>query len=273
MTHDSSAVKQPFPFLPGLGGLLRGELRRWLGRRGLAHLVGWTVFVQLLLFDDTTRSDSGGGLAEWRGFDALIHLWWIATPLAAIAISQNALIEERRNQTASWVLSKPVSRSSFVVAKIVGDSAGLIFFALLLQGALVYAWMPEVTPGEGLPIQRPELTRFLVVVGIHSLIILFFVAMTVCLTTVIPWRGPVAAIGLIVWIVVWTAPRQEIKEYTIGGLVTGDLGDTVSGVYKPITEYLVFEQPLEPTSSVVWTALAALAFTAAGALIFRREQF
>ena len=31
--------------------------------------------------------------------------------------------------------------------------------------------------------------------------------------------------------------------------------------------------PLEPTSSVLWTAIAAAAFTIAGALVFRREQF
>ena len=264
-------MKQPFPFLPGLGGLLRGELRRWLGRRGLVHLIGWTLFFQLLLLNDTTVT--ADGLADWRGFDALIHLWWIAGPLAAIGVAQNALIEERHNQTAAWVLSKPVSRSSLVVAKIVGDATGLIFFAVLLQGALVYTWMPEVTPSEGLPIERPELARFLVVLAIFSLVILFFVAMTVCLTTFIPWRGPVAAIGLVVWLVVWSAPRREIEDYTIGGLVTGELGDVVSGAYKPISEYLIFDVPLEPTSSVWWTAVATLAFTAIGALIFRREQF
>ena len=271
MPRDAAPAPRPFPVVPGLGGLVRGELGRWLGRRGLVHLIGWTVITQFMLLNDTIWDDQG--LADWRGFDALIHIWWIATPLAAIAIAQSALIEERHNQTASWVLSKPVSRPAFVVAKIVGDSLGLIFFAVLLQGTLVYGWMPEVTPAEGLPIERPDLTRFLVVLGIHSLIILFFVAMTVCLTTFIPWRGPVAAIGLIVWIVVWASPRKEIEDYTIGGLVTGELGDVVSGVYKPISEYLIFDAPLEPTSSVVGTAVAAIAFTIIGSLVFRREQF
>lgn len=271
MAPDAHAVKRPFPFLPGLGGLLRGELERWLGRRGLVHLIGWTVFAQFMLLNDTIWNSDA--LADWRGFDAVIQLWWVATPLAAIGVSQNALIEERHNQTAAWVLSKPVSRSSFVVAKVLGDAIGLIVFAVWLQAALVYVWMPEVTPVEGLPVERPDLTRFLVVVGIHSLVILFFVAMTVCLTTFIPWRGPVAAIGLVVWLVVWAAPRKEIEDYTIGGLMAGELGDAVSGVYKPISEYLIFDQPLEPISSVVWTAVAALVFTTIGALVFRREEF
>ncbi len=269
MARDEGVLKRPFRFLPGLGGLVRGELHRWLGRRGLAHLVGWTTFFQLMLLNDTIGNSNG--LSDWRGFDALIHLWWMATPLAAIAVSQNALIEERHNQTAAWVLSKPVSRSSFVLAKILSDAIGLVFFAVLLQGALVYAWMPEVTPLDGLAIDRPDLARFLVVVSTFSLVILFFVAMTICLTTFIPWRGPVAAIGLIVWIVVWTAPRKEIEEFTIGGLMTGELTDATA--MKPIAEYLIFDQPLEPTSSVAWTAVAALAFMTIGALVFSREQF
>jgi hypothetical protein len=42
---------------------------------------------------------------------------------------------------------------------------------------------------------------------------------------------------------------------------------------KPIAAYLVLGNPLEPMSAIVWTAIAAVVFTALGSLIFRREQF
>ena len=268
MEPETRSARRPFPVLTGLGGLLRGELTRWFGRRGLVHLVVWTVGIQGLLYWDTvSHSDP---LADWRGFDLLIHLWWIAGPLAAIGIAQNALIEERHNDTAPWVLSKPVSRPSFVVSKIVSDAGGIILLGVILQGAIARMWLPKVDPGIGLPVQEPDAGRYLTVIGIISLVILLFVAMTVFLTTVVPWRGPVAGIGLLVWILVWNAPWRWIEEYTIGGLVKGELeGATM----KPIAEYLVFEAPLEPTSSVLWTAVAAVVFTVAGALVFRREQF
>ena len=268
MARDARTVRRPFPVLTGLGGLLRGELTRWLGRRGLVHLVVWTVGIQGLLYWDTVSSSDP--FADWRGFDLLIHLWWIACPLAAIGLAQNALIEERHNDTAAWVLSKPVARSSFVLSKIISDAGGIVVIAVALQGAVARIWLPNVTPGVGLPIAEPDPARYLTVMGIVALVVLLFVAMTVFLTTVLPWRGPVAGIGLIAWIWMWNAPWQFVEDYTIGGLMTGEIqGATM----KPIAEFLVFETPLEPTSSVFWTAVAALAFTVAGMLVFRREQF
>ena len=268
MASDARATLRPFPGLAGLGGLLRGELTRWFGRRGLAHLLVWTIGIQGLLYWDTmSRSDP---LPRWRGFELLIHLWWIACPLAAIGIAQNALIQERHDETAPWVLSKPVTRPSFVISKIVSDAGGLILIAVVLQASIARLWLPNVDPAVGLAIRAPEASRYLVVIGIIALVVVLFVTMTVFLTTVLPWRGPVAGIGLIVWILIWNAPNEFIERYTIGGLVTGEIqGATM----KPIAEYLVFETPLEPISSVWWTAVASLVFAVAGALVFRREQF
>lgn len=267
MAPDPRA-RRPFPVLTGLGGLLRGELTRWFGRRGLVHLVAWTVAIQGLLYWDTASGSDP--LGDWRAFDLLVHLWWIAGPLAAIAVAQNALIEERHDDTAPWVLSKPVSRSSFVVSKIVSDAGGLILVAVVLQAVIALLWLPNVEPAVGLPIRAPDANRYLVVIGIVALVILFFVSMTIFLTTVLPWRAPVAAIGLVVWMMIWNAPNRFFEQYTIGGLVTGEIQ---GANMKPISEYLVFETTLQPTSSVWWTAVAALGFTVAGALVFRREQF
>ena len=268
MAPETRTAHRPFPVLTGLGGLLRGELTRWFGRRGLVHLVVWTVGIQGLLYWDAVAEKDP--FPDWRGFDLLIHLWWIAGPLAAIGIAQNALIEERHNDTAAWVLSKPVSRSSFLISKIISDAGGIILLGVLLQAAIARWWLPETDPAIGLPIPAPDQGRYLTVVGIISLVVFLFVAMTVFLATIIPWRGPVAGIGLLLWVLVWTAPWGWIEEYTIGGLMTGEIQ---GGTMKPIAEYLVFETPLEPTSSVLWTAIAAVAFTIAGALVFRREQF
>lgn len=268
MSPDPHTARRPFPILPGMGGLLRGELTRWLGRRGLVHLIVWTVLIQTMLYIDTVHSDLAVG---WRGFDMLVQLWWIFVPPASIAIAQNALVEERHDDTAPWVLSKPVSRSAYVVAKILGTTIGIVAIGLVLQAALAYAWLPEVEPKTGLPIARPELGRYVVVIGVLALVALMFVALTISLTTIVPWRGPAAFVGLVVWVLVWTAPHEQIERFTIGGLLVGEL--ETPRQMKPLVEYLVFDTPLEPTSSIVWTVIAAFAFTTLGALVYRRQQF
>ena len=267
--RDDRAGARPSRLLPGLAGLLRGELSRWLGRRGVLNLVVWSALIQGLLVWNTLGDDSNP-LRDWRGFDTLIHLWWIFLPLAAIAFSQNAIIEERHQDTAPWVLSKPVSRSAFVLAKIFGDLIGLFVVAILLQGAAAYVWLPKVNPAQGLPILRPELIRFVAVMGIETLILAFFIVLSVMLSTVFRQRGPVAAIGLVLWVVVWQSPGRVITDFTFGGLISGDFEG--SG-FKVLTEYLVFEQPLDSVSSLSGTAVLVVALTAAATLIFRREQF
>ena len=47
--------RRPFAFLPGLGGLMRGELRRWFGPRIVVHTAVWTLLVTGLLWLVTTR--------------------------------------------------------------------------------------------------------------------------------------------------------------------------------------------------------------------------
>lgn len=269
MEREQRTLRRPFPVLPGLGGLLRGELSRWLGRRGLVHLIAWSVAIQGWMYWDTVVDAKA--MDGWRGFDALIQMWWIMAPLAAIGIAQNALLEERHNDTTAWVLSKPVSRPAFVVSKILGDAMGLIAIAVVLQGTILYLWLPRVDPDVGLKIMRPDLGRYAAVLGVLSLAVLFFVALTICITTIVPWRGPAAAVGLMVWGVIWAAPTANFERFTMGGLVTGEFDSPRR--MKPIAEYLVFDTPLEPTSSIVWTLIAAVAFTVLGALVFRRQQF
>jgi ABC-type transport system involved in multi-copper enzyme maturation permease subunit len=271
MSPDPSTVRRPFPILPGLGGVARGEVTRWFGRRGLVHLIAWTVVIQWFLYVDTVHDSDAA--ADWRGFDLLVHLLWIGVPLTSIAIAQNALVEERRDDTAPWVLSKPVSRSAYVIGKILGTTIGIVAIGVVLQGAIAYAWLPEVDPETGLPIARPELGTYVAVPGILALVSLMFVAMTIFLTTIVPWRGPAAAVGLFVWFAVWTAPHEidAVGRFTIGGLVKGELDQPRR--MKPLAEYLVFETPLEPTSSIVWTAIATIVFITLGALVYRRQQF
>lgn len=261
-----STDRQRPRFLTGLGGLLRGELARWYWRRILAHTVAWTLLVTGLLWYGTTSVSE----SDWRGFDLLIHIWWIALPLGSIAISQNAMIEERQAGTLSWVVSKPVSRPAFVLSKIVSDSVGIVFPAVVLQAAIAWWMLPALDPKAGLPIRRPDVGRYLVVVGVEIVIIVLFVTLTVCMGTIFRNRGPVAGIGLVVWILLWNSPTDILDQFSIGGLVSGELS---GAAFKPLTEYLVFGQSLDPASGVYWTLAWAAVLTAVAMGVFSREQF
>ncbi len=261
-----STDRQPSRFLPGLGGLLRGELARWYWRRILAHTVAWTLLVTGLLWYVTTRAND----SEWRGFDLLIHIWWIALPLGSIAISQNAMIEERQGGTLSWVVSKPVSGPAFILSKIVSDLVGIALPAVVLQAAIAWWMLPALDPKAGLAIRQPDMGRYLIVVGVEFVIIVLFVTLSVCMGTIFRNRGPVAGIGLGVWILLWNSPTDIIDRMSIGGLVSGELS---GAAFKPLTEFLVFGQTLDPASGVYWTLAWAVVLTVVATGVFSREQF
>jgi len=259
------ADRRPSRFLAGLSGLLRGEFTRWYWRRILLHTVVWTLLVTGIAWYLTTRVT---GL-DWRGFDLLLHIWWLVLPLGSIAIAQNALIEERQTDTLSWIVSKPVSRPAFILSKVVSDSIGIILPAVVLQAAIAWWMLPVLDPAAGLPIRAPDASRYLIVVGIEATIVLLFVTLTICASTIFRSRGPVAAIGLVVWVVLWNSPSDAIERMSIGGLVSGELSGEP---FKPLAEYLVFERTLDPVSGVYWTLMWAAFLTVAAIGIFRREQ-
>lgn len=261
-----STDRRPFPFLPGLGGLIKGELHRWFGLRIVVHTTVWTLLVTGLLWLVTTNVAE----VDWRGFDLLIQIWWIALPLGSIAIAQNALIEERQAETLPWILSKPVSRPALVLSKAISDTLGIVLPAVIIQAVIAWYMLPALEPKVGLPIREPELSRYLTVVGVQIVIVVFFVAVTVFAGTVLRSRGPVAALGLGMWILLWVSPGEALDRLTISGLVSGELSGES---FKPITAYLVFGQALDPASGIYWTLVWAGLLIIAAIGVFSREQF
>src|SRR6056297_3084546 len=109
--------------MTGVWALLRGELSRWVGRRGL--LQG-----QLYL----SLTNSWDSYSAFWGFDLVVNLLWLFPPLGAIAVAQSAIAEERAWDTVGWVLARPVTRAAFVTSKIVGTALPLILLAVVTQG-------------------------------------------------------------------------------------------------------------------------------------------
>ena len=254
--------------MSGFWGLLRGELSRWVGWRGVLHLVGWTALIQGQLYLHTTGTWSAYG-AFW-GFDLVVHLLWLFPALAAIALAQGLIGEERVWGTAGWVLAQPVSRPAFVVAKVIGTAGPLILVAVLLQGALAYVWLPDFEPDRGFAAPTPDLGRYAVVLGILSLLILAFVALAVALGTVFRQRAVVAGVSLVVFLVFLTSADRSAtwREWFPGGLV-GGLNEGTE--YKSVSRYLLGGS-LDGTPAV-WVAVAAVVvLTSFAVWNFDREE-
>jgi len=252
--------------LNGSWGVFRGEWSRWLGRRGLLHLVSWLLLIDgLLYYTVVTKNMPFGGL----GFESLVGMLAVFPSLAAIILTEAMVIGDYHSGIAAWTVSKPVPRSGYIVAKLVGLWMALSAVAIFIPGLVAYWWLPRVQPYRFVIPEAPPLGRFLATLALLSLATGFFIALTGFVGTLIRRRGVVALIALLAFVIL-RVPLRALWDgwdrYTPSGLIGADPGQWLA-----VTEY-VYGDPLRATSAVVWTIVAAVAFIAAAALIYQRLE-
>jgi ABC-2 type transport system permease protein len=184
-------------------------------------------------------------------------------PVAAIIAGQDAIISERQSGTAAWVLSKPVSRPAFILAKVAAGVIGILITGVVIQGVVAYIQL-SLRIGSPWPI-----AGFLGVMGMIFLNLLFYLTLTYMLGSICTSRGPVLGISLSMALIgpVLFRSLPIIKEFTPWTL------------FMPVTEEvppglaLALGQPLASVAPIIGTILMCLVFIAVALLRFQREEF
>jgi ABC-2 type transport system permease protein len=190
----------------GLTNLLRKENRNWWHTRAwLVNIVIWLLIINgigsLMLWtpeptpDGTSVQQNDAAVlppAEVAVPTAMMNLVILAglfTPIGGIIAMQGEIIDEKKSGTAAWVLSKPVSRTAFVLSKLLPNAVALVIVTTVVQWAVTYVLFAirGSTPPPG---------PFALGVVLLSLHLLFYVALTLLLGTVFSERGPVIAIPI-----------------------------------------------------------------------------
>lgn len=112
-------------------------------------------------------------------------------PIAIILTMQDSIVGEKKSGTAEWVLSKPVSRKSFILAKWIGNSLNVYITTALFPGLVGY-FILSLFNGEWL-----FFPSFLLAITLLSLTLIFFVTFTLFFGTFFNNAGAVAAIPMV----------------------------------------------------------------------------
>ena len=105
----------------GLGNLLQGEYSAWFkSSRWWKHLLLWFAIVNLMMgimiyaTAEAARDGNEGPpiLLMYGVFGGMF------VALGVMIIMQQVLVREKNSGTAAWVLSKPVTRTAFVVSRL-----------------------------------------------------------------------------------------------------------------------------------------------------------
>jgi ABC-2 type transport system permease protein len=175
---------------------------------------------------------------------------------------QGTLIDEKKSGTAAWIMSKPASRTAFIVAKLVANGIALSLIIVIIQSIGVYLQL-SVELHTVLP-----LGQFVAGIGMISLNMLFYVTFTLMLGTWFQDRGPVVGIPIafVFAPMLLSALLGNAANLTPWSLVPsgGDPGLAVQAMLgMPLTTVL----PIAAT--VVWCVV----FVVAAIWRFRRDEF
>lgn len=209
--NDALAVKEALQpvraqgWRGGFSNMLRKELEEWFGtRRWLWQAIIWLALINGLMafvmfvvprIDPAGMQDSQGAPIGKEDILALgLSLYFsmavIAGSIGAVILAQDEIIREKQLGTAAWTLSKPASRSSFILTKLFSNILGVLVFIVALPGIIAYV---EVFLATGIPATP---LPFLAGAGIVLLALTFYLSLTIMLGVIFEQRGPVLGITL-----------------------------------------------------------------------------
>ncbi len=244
----------------GLANMLGKENTAWWRtRRWWIQCLIALFFLNFLL----AMNLIGGGISN--AVTNFLLLAGVVAPVAAIIMGQDAIQGERLSGTAAWVLSKPLRRPAFILAKLIAHAVGLLATSVVLPGAVAYLEL-VVIGNVHLPVPG-----FAGMLGLAYLNLLFYLTLVLMLATLFQGRGPVLGITIFLVLGHMITPLGILLRDVMPWRLVCGLGK--NGVIPALGGYLWQGVPLPTVTPIIATAVWCVLFVVVAIWRFRREEF
>lgn len=258
----------------GMGNLLQGELSSWFkSKRWLKQILLWLSIINLILFftviglSKATKEAVAAGEPPPEVDTLMLYgiFGGMFVAFGVMVIMQRTIVGEKRDGTAAWVLSKPVTRTAFVVSRLVGNTIGIFLTEVLIPGVVTYLTIGIFTSLGWLP---P--LNYLAGIAVLSLSAFFWLTLTLMAGTLFEASGGVIAIPMGLYFAMWMLPTviTPLMYITPVILTVGPEGD-----FKGVSTALMLgESPfswIPVISAVIFSAI----FIFVAIRRFNRQEF
>ena len=185
----------------GLKNLMRKENSKWWRTsRWWKQTLTWVVIIDImvafmLLVIPGIARQSGQEMsvtdAVGNAANLLFGLAPIAITLGVIIATQDEVISEKESGTAAWVLSKPASRSAFLLSKLFSNGIAILVVMVFAPAFVAYLLFISQSPDLSVP-------NYLFAVAILALHTLFYLCLSLAVGVVSDKRSTVLAVSLAV---------------------------------------------------------------------------
>jgi ABC-2 type transport system permease protein len=256
-------------WLAGFNTMLGKELGDWFGTRrwwvqSLVWLILFNVGLGLVLFvapqfGSPDAHGAGGSDDPYLfGLSVFFNTVALLGPIGIIILTQDEIIQEKQSGTAAWILTKPLSRASFILTKLLANVVGGLVFVVAIPGLVAYG---EILVASG---QAAPPLAYVQALLVMLLTLTFYTTLSLMLGAFVGDRAPLLAgtFGVLV-----------------GGLVVSQFVPNARYILPlsmdQVAMALVLGQPLSASMiyELITAALFSLLFTVAALWRFEDEEF
>jgi ABC-2 type transport system permease protein len=253
----------------GLGNLLRGEYSAWFkSSRWWKQILIWFVIVNgmmgimLIASAEEAKNGSDGPpiLVMYGIFGGM------CVAFGVMIIMQRVLVREKQSGTAAWVLSKPVTRTAFVVSRLAVNTFAILLTSVIIPGIVLYIMLGLFSSYGWLP--PLGFSAALVMYVLHTF---YWIALVLMMGTLVESSAAVIAVPMVIFFVFFYGPNLIPALVYISPVMLN---------FSPNPDYInslalsfITGEPVFSWLPLIATVISFVAFTAVAIWRFNRQEF
>ncbi len=256
----------------GLGNLLQGEYSAWFkSSKWWKHLLLWFVIVNVMMlilifaFAEAAKQ----GAQDAAKLPPVLFMYGIFggmfVAFGVMIIMQRVLVGEKHSGTAAWVLTKPVTRTAFVVSRLVVNSIAILLTSVIVPGVIFY-----VTLGLFSDVGWLSPLGFMAGLSMILLHTFYWIALVLMMGTLSDSSSAVIAVPMTLFFVFWMGPGMvPALIYVSPLLLTSSPGPEMNA----LAVSFMTGEPVFSWLPLISTIVSCVVFIAIAILRFNRQEF
>jgi ABC-2 type transport system permease protein len=183
-----------------------------------------------------------------------------------MVIMQRVIVGEKRYGTAAWVLSKPVTRTAFVLSRLTVNSIGILLTSVIVPGVVFYislglfsdlGWLPPL--------------RFIAGLLMFLLHTFYWIALVLVMGTLSESSSVVIAVPMALFLAFWMGPGLIPSMLYISPLLLTFSPDPDH--LNSVAASFMSGEPVFSWIPVIATVVSCIIFIAVAIRRFNRQEF